>query len=130
MPFPNDQANPAGAIPVYFGVGAGYNPAPPVAPPASIDAGDTYDTGLLLGAYRAIAVSAELTQTGEITVQRYIDTAGTIPIGEPVTQPLTANTLGYVAINDGLPSAAFSVAVENTGGGAADLSNFAILGTG
>lgn len=129
--YPNDQGNPAGAIPVYLTGGAVIVPTPPTPFPTTIAAGVTYSTGIMLtSGCKGLAASAELTQTGVLSIQRYIDPAGTIPIGAAVTQAMTASTLATVAVNDGLPAAAWQASIQNTAGASGTLSNAALLQTG
>lgn len=109
---------------------SGGNVAPtiPNTVPATIAAGVTYDSGVItVGGYNNFAASAQLTQTGTLTLQRYIDAAGTVAIGDAVTQAMTANTLATVAVADGLPCASFNVTVQNTSGSLGALSKFNVL---
>jgi len=131
MTWPNEQSNPAGAIPVYLTGGAVIVPTPPVAFPATIVAGATFNTGIMptLGC-KGLAASAELTQTGVLSIQRYIDLAGTIPIGAAITQAMSAATLATVSVNDGLPAASWQVSIQNTSGALGTLTNAALLQTG
>jgi hypothetical protein len=109
-------------------IGGNVAPTPPTPAPATIAAGVTYSTGIIPAAgYNMFAASAQLNQTGTLTLQRYIDEAGTIAIGAAITQAMTADVLATVAVNDGLPCASFKVTVENTSGSLGTLSNFHIL---
>ena len=114
----------------------GYSPsawsfqaATPNAVPTTIVKSTHWDSGVIAcQGYSAIAVSAELSQAGTISIQRYIDPAGTIAIGAPITQALTANTLGTAAVNDGQPWGSFQVTITNSSGSVdGTLSNFAVL---
>lgn len=70
---------------------------------------------LQAGGYPNIAIAATSTLAGSISVQRYLDEAGTIAQGPAVTQALTANTPGVLNINDYAPFLSFKVTI--TGGG-------------
>lgn len=135
MSSPTDQSNPSGAIPVYIGTApsASGSPAPPVPPPVSLAAGANWNSGAIpsLG-YKALAVGATLSQAGTIQIQRYLNAAGTIALGNPVPSPaqaMTANTPATIWVNDGQPSASWSVVITNTSGSTATLGNVAILQT-
>lgn len=77
---------------------------------------------ILAGGYPKIAIGATSSSTGEISVQRYLDEAGTIPQGPALTQALTANTAGVLNIADGNPFQSFTITI--TGG---TLSNVGAL---
>lgn len=124
--YPNDQGNPAGAIPVYIAAGSTNNPDSN--PPATIAAGATWTSDAIpsQGA-RGIAAGATLDQTGTLTLQRYLDAAGTVAIGVAITQAMTASTPATVAVNDGLPCASFRIAVHNTSGSLGTLTAVAVV---
>ncbi|MGC9237754.1 MAG: hypothetical protein ACP5GF_12785 [Thiomonas sp.] len=77
--------------------------------------------------YGAFAVAVTSTQAGTISVQRYLDPAGTIPQGAALTASLTANTAAVVNATDGAPFGSFVVTVTNSGSSAATLSNVGAL---
>ena len=132
IPYPNDQSKAAAAIPVWIAGNGGaiIVPTPPTPPPATIGGGLSYDTGLMSAAgFSKFAASAKLTQTGTLTLTRYIDAAGTVPIGPVLTQNLAANTVGSIAVNDGIPCLVWRVVVLNTSGATATLSDFHLLET-
>ncbi|MGN6085795.1 hypothetical protein [Trinickia sp.] len=66
---------------------------------------------ILAGGYPKIAIGAQSSATGSITVQRYLDQGGAIPQGAALTQALTAATPGVLNITDGLPFQSFTVAI-------------------
>lgn len=74
------------------------------------------------GGYPRIAVGATSSATGSISVQRYLDAAGTIPQGPALTQALSAATAGVLNVSDGAPFQTFTVTI--TGG---TLSNVGAL---
>lgn len=73
--------------------------------------------------YKALAVGATSSATGVLSVQRYIDAAGTIAQGAAITANLTAGTPGLVNITDDAPFLSFTVSVSGTG----TLTNVAAL---
>ncbi|QEH36512.1 hypothetical protein OJF2_50960 [Aquisphaera giovannonii] len=124
MTSPNDQGqhvNPGGAMQTLV-------PASVHGLPATIAAGNHATSNLILSDGLQIgAVGVTSTQTGLISVQRYLDDAGTIKQGAALTQALTANTAAVLNITDGNPFASFTVDISNTGGSQATLSNLGIL---
>ena len=106
-------------------------PTPPVTPPATLAASAAWQSGIIpCGGVPAIAASAQLTTAGTLTIQRYIDPAGTVLIGAAITQALAANTLGYAWNGrDGLPAASFQVTLTNTSGGTATITSVNLLET-
>jgi hypothetical protein len=86
-------------------------------------------TGNLPGAivvsngWKLFSVGLKSTQAGNLSIQRFLDLAGTVPQGAAVTAALTANTAAYATVGtDGLPFASVQVTVSNSGGSAATLS--------
>ncbi len=77
--------------------------------------------------YSTFAVGVTSSQAGTLTVQRYLDQAGTIPQGAALTATLTAATPAVVNATDGAPFGAFTVEVSNTGTAAATLTNTGVL---
>lgn len=77
--------------------------------------------------FKSISVGAKSTQTGAINIQRYIDRAGTIPVGAVVTAALTANTAQWASVNDGVAFQSFTVQITNTGASAATVTGFGVL---
>jgi hypothetical protein len=105
-----------------------FQPKPPTPPPATIAASGNWNSGIMSnGGYGSLAVAAKLSQTGTLVLQRYLDPAGTIPIGAAISQAMTANTVATVATTDGLLCSAFSIVVTNTGGSTGNLSSVFIL---
>jgi hypothetical protein len=125
----NDQTKDSGAIPVRSIVQ--YIPDPDTfetPPPATIAGGGNWQSGPIdSSGFNAIAVSAKLTQAGSLSVQRYIDVLGTIPISSAISAVMSANTLTVVSSNDDIPFACFIVTVSNTSGSTGTLSDVAVL---
>lgn len=55
-----------------------------------------------------------MNQTGNITLQRYLDAAGLLPIGSAVTAAITANTVATIQVNDGTPYIYATLTIQNT----------------
>jgi hypothetical protein len=98
-------------------------------PPASIPAGQSWTSGLLPSdGFKAIAVGLQSTQSGQISIQRYIDyMKGQTPQGAAVTASILAGVPVTCNAVDGLPFSCFTISVSNTGTGAATITNFAAL---
>lgn len=77
--------------------------------------------------YKYLAVGVQSTQAGSISIQRYIDQAGTIPQGPAITAALSAGVANVANAVDNNPFQSFKVTISNSGGSAATLSNLAIL---
>lgn len=75
------------------------------------------------GGYPRIAITLTSSSGGTLSVQRYLDTAGTIPQGAPVTQALTAATSATLNIGDLAPCQSFKISVPS----GTTLSNAAAL---
>ena len=77
--------------------------------------------------YGSLAVGATSSQAGTLTVQRYLDAAGTVQQGAALTASLTAGTAAVINATDGVPFGSFTVSVSNSGTSAATLSNVGLL---
>lgn len=69
------------------------------------------------------AVSVASDHAGTLQVQRYLDAAGTIPIGALITQAVAAGTPNSVTWTDGLPALSFITSFVNSAGAVANLTN-------
>lgn len=73
--------------------------------------------------YTGLAVGVTLSQTGRISLQRYLDAAGTVAQGAAVSVPLAAAVAGVLNfMSDGLPFQSVVVSVTNTSGSTADIT--------
>lgn len=78
---------------------------------------------LLSNGYLAFALGVTSTQAGGISIQRYLDAAGTIVQGAAITASLTANTAGVAIVtNDGKPFQSMIITITNSSGTPAALS--------
>ena len=76
---------------------------------------------------RTFAFGLTSSQAGNVSIQRYLDAAGTIPQGAPLTASLTAATAAVVNSTDGVPYQSIKITVTNTATTAATLTNTALL---
>lgn len=91
------------------------NPTGMTVLPATIGAGLTYDSGVIICVgFKTIAAGTKLDQTGTITIQRYLDAAGAIPVGALISSALVANTANWVTSIDNTPFQSFRVVITNT----------------
>lgn len=73
-------------------------------------------------------VGVKSDQAGTISVQRYLDQAGEVPVGAAITANLTANEAAAVTWSDGLPFGSFQATVTNgSASAAANLSEITVL---
>jgi hypothetical protein len=97
---------------------------------AQVPAGGQLQSSILQSnGWKYFALGLTSTQAGAINIQRFLDAAGTVPIGAPVSATLVAGTAQAASIGtaDTLPFMSYQVTVTNTGGAAATLSNVAGL---
>lgn len=74
---------------------------------------------------RSLFVVATSSQAGTLSIQRYADAAATIAIGAAISQALSADVSGTVAVNDGLPYLAAKISIVNGSGSTATISGTA-----
>jgi hypothetical protein len=89
--------------------------------------GSTVSDLILTNGYKNFAFGITSTQTGSVSIQRYIDAAGTIKQGSAVTGSLVANTALTVNSTDSNPYQSLIVTISNSGGSTATLSNQILL---
>jgi hypothetical protein len=97
--------------------------------PATIAASGNYTSPVLpADGFKMIAAAVTSTQNGQISIQRYIDAAGQVAQGAPLSTAITGGTPAVVnAGADNLPFQSFMLKITNTGASTATLSNFALL---
>ena len=101
---------------------------PPNPIPSAIPTGTTWSSGLFsfdgfTSAVAAILADRVLT----VTVQRYMDSAGLLPVGAAGTLTSTANTAGYTsALSANVPATYLKVTAQNASGLTAIVRSFAI----
>jgi hypothetical protein len=96
--------------------------------PGTIAAAGNFTSNVITSdGFRAIAAAVTSTQTGAISIQRYVDRAGTIPQGAALSTSLVASTSAVVNANDGVAFQSFTIKITNTGGSTATITGFALL---
>lgn len=120
-------------FPIYSaGPKTNYIPKTELIAPASaqsaIAASGNWQSGVLTSdGYYNFVIGLTLSQAGTLTLYRYIDDAGTVPLDAGQSQALTANTAAVLVVTDGKPCASYQVKIANSGGSAAAVSSFAGL---
>lgn len=96
--------------------------------PATIAAGGNYTSSVLASdGFKAIAAAVLSSQAGAISIQRFVDVAGTLPQGAAISATITGGTAQVVNSNDGLPFQSFTIEITNTSGSVANITKFALL---
>jgi hypothetical protein len=95
--------------------------------PGTIAASGTFTTGPLPAAgMKHLAGSAELTTTGSLVVQRFLDTGTIVSVGS-TSVAMTGGTIALFDINDGKVFQSYDISVINTGTVAGTLTNVNIV---
>lgn len=89
--------------------------------------GSVVSNVVLNGGYKAFSFACKGTQTGTISIQRYIDQEATIPMGSAITGSMSANTDTVVTNVDGKPFQSMIITVSNSGGSTSTLTNTLLL---
>lgn len=98
-------------------------PVPQLSPPATIAANGTWTSGVIRAQDATnVIVAATLSVVGTGTLQRYVDSAGLIAVGDPITQALTADEAAWWGSGNSMPFGSYTIAIENTTGGVGNLS--------
>jgi hypothetical protein len=77
--------------------------------------------------YYDVVAGLTLSQSGSVTLLRFIDDNASVALDAGQTQALTAATAGVLVVQDGKPFATYQIKITNSGGTAAAISNFAAL---
>jgi hypothetical protein len=107
------------------------NPTNPF--PSAILTGTTYKSGIMplqvfnqwasnLVGYNAISASVKADQVVTITVQRYMDAAGLVPVGSNATATTVANTASAVSLTTVAPAMFYDVQISNSSGSTANIA--------
>jgi hypothetical protein len=115
---------PSGGVAPLMGQAGYVYPVAVQKVPGTIAASGTFTTGPLPAAgMKHLAGSAELTTTGSLVVQRFLDT-GTIG---STSVAMTGGTIALFDINDGKVFQSYDISVINTGTVAGTLTNVNIV---
>lgn len=95
--------------------------------PATIAAGATVNFTFPTVNQNAFAAGVKMDQAGNLTIQRYLDSAGLIPIGAAVTVGVVANVAVTVNVADGVPCNFIKLSIQNTSGVVANLAAVALV---
>lgn len=119
---------------LYLGTGAG-NPlplqtyvTPPTPVPTTIPDAAVWNSGLMQGmGYMNLSVSVEFTNNGVLSVQRYVDQAGIVPQGTPITVTVIPEIASVLNVGDQIPFGSFTVSLANEDATDGTVTNFYIL---
>lgn len=81
---------------------------------------------ILTGGLNKGSAGLASSQAGTLSVQRYVDPAGLVPLGAALTVAVVANTPVSVGWSDGLPSSSIVMSFNNTSGSAANLTDVVV----
>ncbi|MDX2027720.1 MAG: hypothetical protein SFW62_03690 [Alphaproteobacteria bacterium] len=96
--------------------------------PASVAGSGTAQSSLIVtGGFSLISAGVTASQNGSMSIQRYLDTGGTVLQGAAVQIALAANTPANLDVLDGKPFASFKLTITNASGSTSNLTNFALL---
>lgn len=95
--------------------------------PTVIQASATWSSDLMPSAFGGLVAAALSDHAATLTIQRYADLAGLIPVGPLYSQAMTANTAAWTGGNDGLPYVSYAVSIINSAGAVANITNAMIL---
>ena len=121
-------------IPAYSDKNMPFNVSAAALIPASILTSVTYTSPILplfygdpyisaLIGYNQIVIALTSDHVVTITIQRYLDAAGLIPVGAAATQATTANVAGYCATSATIPAFYFGFTIANASGSTAVITN-------
>ncbi len=127
------MSNPANQIEVHTPVDAGQVLQVPLLPAlinisASIAGnGSVVSDVIIANGYKAFAFGCTSSQNGTVSIQRYLDQAGTILQGAALTVSLTGGTAAILNNSDNHPFQSMVITVSNSSGSAATLTNTLLL---
>jgi hypothetical protein len=82
---------------------------------------------IITNGYKALSFACTSSQTGSVSIQRYLDSAGTILQGAALTVSLSAATAAVLNNSDNAPFQSLKITVNNSAGSIATLTNCALL---
>lgn len=89
--------------------------------------GDIQSALIKSNGYTQFALGLTSSQVVSVSIQRYLDNAGTIAQGPPVTGTLTTAVPETFNLVDGMPFATLQITITNGGGTNANLTNVGAL---
>lgn len=95
--------------------------------PSTVANGATWQSDLLPAGFAGATAGILSDHAGTLTLQRYADLAGLLPVGALISQAVVANTPAWVGANDGLPFLSFNVEFVNASGAIANIASISIV---
>lgn len=89
--------------------------------------GNVQSNVIINNGFKNFTFALTSSQNGSVSIQRYADQAGTIPVSTAITATLTANTANDAHSTDGIPYQSLIITVNNSGGSTATISNCIFL---
>lgn len=82
---------------------------------------------IIMNGYKAFAFACNSSQNGSVSIQRYLDQAGTILQGAALTVSLTGGTANVLNNSDNHPYQSMQITVANSAGSIATLTSTMLL---
>jgi hypothetical protein len=96
--------------------------------PSSIAANTQVQSSLIVTeGFSLIAAGVTASQPGVMSIQRYLDAAGTVTQGAPIQVLIVANVATNLDVLDGLLFASCKLTITNSSASTSNLTNFALL---
>jgi hypothetical protein len=89
--------------------------------------GSSVSNVIFMNGYKAFAFGCTSSQNGTVSIQRYLDAAGTIVQGAALTVSLTGATAAVLNNSDNHPYQSMIITVSNSGGSTATLTSTLLL---
>jgi len=89
--------------------------------------GNVVSNAIITNGLKNFTFGITSSQNGSVSIQRYADQLGTIPVGAAITGSVTAATATDVHSTDSIPYQSMIITVNNTGGSTATISNCLLL---
>ena len=100
---------------------------PPNPFPIAVLPGVTWESGgMPMDGFNSITAAFTFSQIVTATIQKYLDFAGNMPVGEPAAVTTTADAPAWVTMEPGVPGVYFDLKISNAGAVAAVISNAGI----
>jgi len=110
---------------------ADYSTIPVASPQGTIPAGGDFTSAVINGdGYKFVTVAATSSQTlNVLSVQLYVDSAGTIPQGAATTTTMTNAAQSYIVNANGstTPFRSFKINIHNPAGSPATITGYALI---
>lgn len=100
---------------------------PPIPFPAQIGISATWLSDLMPSTFGGVVAGATSDHAATLTIQRYADLAGNVPVGALISQAMSAGVAAWAGVADGIPYLSYVVSIINSAGAVANITNPIIL---